>query len=75
MVTADTAQALERTFLAYVRTASAYAQFGVTMAQLFRLNLSHRGFQTPLTLKIGKALGATTEAIAIVVMLIGATYL
>ena len=45
------------------------------MAQLFRLNISNNGFQTPLTLKIGKALGATAEAIAIIVMLIGAAYL
>ena len=67
-------QALERTFLAYCRTASAYAQFGVIVAQLFRLNTTDDGSQTSLTLKIGKALGATTEAIAIAVLLVGAVY-
>ncbi len=44
------------------------------MAQLFRLNVSDNGLQTPLTLKIGKALGATTEAIAVAIILIGAVY-
>ena len=44
------------------------------MAQLFRLNVTSDGATTSLTLKIGKALGATTEAIAIAVLLIGAAY-
>ena len=66
--------ALERTYLAYVRTASAYAQFGVTMAQLFRLNVNGEEQPTTITLRIGSALGATTEAIAILVILIGAGY-
>lgn len=68
--------ALERTFLAYVRTASAYAQFGVTIAQLFRLNTTSAASDvvTPTSLRIGKALGAATECIAIGVMLLGAAY-
>ena len=66
--------ALERTFLAYMRTASAFAQYGVTMAQLFRLNVTSKGTTLPTTLRVGKALGATTEAIAILVSLIGAVY-
>lgn len=44
------------------------------MAQLFRLNITSEGNKTSLTLKIGKALGATTEAIAIAILLIGAAY-
>lgn len=66
--------ALERTYLAYVRTASAYAQFGILLAQLFRLNVSSIGESTPMSLRIGSALGATTEGIAIVVLLMGAVY-
>ena len=66
--------ALERTFLAYARTASAYAQLGVTMAQLFRLNVTTSGKTTPATLRVGKALGATTEGIAILVSILGAAY-
>jgi uncharacterized membrane protein YidH (DUF202 family) len=66
--------ALERTYLAYVRTASAYAQFGVTLAQLFRLNSTEKGIGTATTLRIGNALGATTEGIAILISLLGAAY-
>jgi uncharacterized membrane protein YidH (DUF202 family) len=66
--------ALERTYLAYIRTASAYAQFGVTLAQLFRLNNSNKGIELPSTLKIASALGATTEGIAILVILSGTAY-
>ena len=66
--------ALERTFLAYVRTASAYAQFGVTVAQLFRLNTTQQGIGLPPSLKIGTAVGATTEGVAILIILAGATY-
>lgn len=66
--------ALERTYLAYIRTASAYAQFGVTLAQLFRLNNSERGIGLPTSLKVAGALGAITEAIAILVILTGTAY-
>ncbi|KAK3045590.1 hypothetical protein LTR09_012836 [Extremus antarcticus] len=66
--------ALERTFLAYVRTASAYAQFGVLLSQLFRLHNSDQGLNIPSTLKIGNAVGASTIAVAIIIMIIGAAY-
>jgi uncharacterized membrane protein YidH (DUF202 family) len=66
--------ALERTFLAYIRTASAYAQFGVLMSQLFRLNDSDVGFRVPTTLTIGNAVGASTVGVAIVIVLTGAGY-
>ena len=66
--------ALERTFLAYIRTASAFAQFGIVVAQLFRLTITSEGVMRSSALRIGKALGATTEALAIVIALIGAAY-
>lgn len=45
------------------------------MAQLFRLNNARQdGGPTDTTLKIGSALGATTEAIAIVFVLIGCAF-
>jgi uncharacterized membrane protein YidH (DUF202 family) len=66
--------ALERTYLAYVRTASAFAQAGVAVAQLFRLNTASSGEILPSSLKIGNVMGAATEGIAIVVMLTGSIY-
>jgi uncharacterized membrane protein YidH (DUF202 family) len=66
--------ALERTYLAYVRTASAFAQVGVAVAQLFRLNTANSGEILPSSLKIGNVMGAATEGIAIVVMLTGSIY-
>lgn len=66
--------ALERTYLAYIRTATAYAQFGVTLAQLFRLNTSERGIGLPTSLRVAGALGATTEVIALLVLLTGTAY-
>lgn len=67
--------ALDRTFLAYIRTASAYAQVGVTLAQLFRLNnYSSNGGRNPTSLKFGNALGAATECVAIGVSLVGFFY-
>lgn len=66
--------ALERTYLAYMRTASAYGQLGVTLSWLFRLNIYTKANNTPTTLKVGKAMGATVEIVAIIVMLLGAAY-
>lgn len=66
--------ALERTYLAYIRTASAFAQFGVTIAQLFKLNDYRNGISNVTSLRIGRALGATVEGIAILVLLSGAFY-
>lgn len=57
-----------------MRTASAYGQIGVTIAQLFRLNLSDDDGITPATLKVGKAVGATIEVIAMIIILLGAAY-
>ncbi|KAL7628637.1 hypothetical protein AAE478_000152 [Parahypoxylon ruwenzoriense] len=54
--------ALERTFLAWLRTSLSFASIGIAITQLFRLNTSiggdgDPGFQT--TRHIGKPLGAT----------------
>ncbi|KAA8907559.1 hypothetical protein FN846DRAFT_946878 [Sphaerosporella brunnea] len=65
--------ALERTFLAWLRTSLAFASIGIAITQLFRLN-SVMGPDTNVkeTLgSIGKPLGATFLGIAIVVLLTG----
>jgi uncharacterized membrane protein YidH (DUF202 family) len=65
-------EALERTFLAYIRTSLVITQQGVLIAQLFRLQgaeaLADRlGFQ-----QVGIPLSVTCHSVAIVVALIGA---
>lgn len=44
------------------------------MAQLFKLNSKEDGTTTSTTLRIARGMGAATEAIAILILLIGATY-
>lgn len=61
--------ALERTFLAYVRTASAYAGFGVTVAQLFRLQGSVMSTQTSAIFHLGRPIGAAAIAGALLLIL------
>ncbi|KAL8810078.1 MAG: hypothetical protein Q9200_002874 [Gallowayella weberi] len=72
--------ALERTFLAWLRTSLAFASIGIAITQLFRLNttISRReGLEpkdpgdTPHLRQVGKPLGATFMGIAIVVLLVG----
>ncbi|KAI9767800.1 MAG: hypothetical protein M1840_005481 [Geoglossum simile] len=68
--------ALERTFLAWLRTSLAFASIGVAITQLFRLNTTLAGdtSQPPGAQhlrQVGKPLGATFLAIAIVVLFIG----
>lgn len=71
--------ALERTFLAWLRTSLAFASIGIAVTQLFRLNSSsHKNIQTqPSALpfvnlqNLGKPLGATFLGIAILVLLLG----
>ncbi|EME86804.1 uncharacterized protein MYCFIDRAFT_210617 [Pseudocercospora fijiensis CIRAD86] len=63
--------ALERTLLAYVRTASAFAQIGVTIAQLFKLPRESLHL-SPAVQRLGHALGPTAQCFAIVTMLVGA---
>ncbi|KAL9045987.1 MAG: hypothetical protein Q9214_001070 [Letrouitia sp. 1 TL-2023] len=72
--------ALERTFLAWLRTSLAFASIGIAITQLFRLNttISEREGYTPANpqntfhlRQVGKPLGATFLGIAIVVLLVG----
>jgi len=68
--------ALERTFLAWLRTSLAFASIGIAVTQLFRLNAtlqspdSSSGIQ--LLAHLGKSLGATFLGISILVLAIGA---
>ncbi|KAK2880017.1 hypothetical protein FQN49_000652 [Arthroderma sp. PD_2] len=64
--------ALERTYLAYIRTSLTFAILGVLIAQLFSLNHAvvhnpHFGFH-----RVGKPLACVCHAIAILVALAGA---
>ncbi|KAH8147544.1 uncharacterized protein LAJ45_08371 [Morchella importuna] len=69
--------ALERTFLAWLRTSLAFASIGIAITQLFRLNASvvtspnpsDAGY-TPLR-HMGKPLGATFIGISLLVLMIG----
>ncbi|KAH0545150.1 hypothetical protein FGG08_000762 [Glutinoglossum americanum] len=66
--------ALERTFLAWLRTSLAFASIGIAITQLFRLNtaIGNSPSSGAQHLKqAGKPLGATFLAIAIVVLFIG----
>ncbi|KAK2021422.1 hypothetical protein LX32DRAFT_668659 [Colletotrichum zoysiae] len=66
--------ALERTFLAWLRTSLAFASIGIAVTQLFRLNSSLSGPADPnaRTLRqLGKPLGATFLAVSILVLLLG----
>ncbi|KAI1390222.1 uncharacterized protein F4822DRAFT_401281 [Hypoxylon trugodes] len=65
--------ALERTFLAWLRTSLSFASIGIAVTQLFRLNTSI-GTEDPRfqTIRhIGKPLGATFIGISIIVLLLG----
>ncbi|KAF1985161.1 hypothetical protein K402DRAFT_313488, partial [Aulographum hederae CBS 113979] len=72
--------ALERTFLAWLRTSLSFASIGVAVTQLFRLNtsiLQDPSSGTPATPTaahlhhVGKPLGATFIGISIIVLFIG----
>ncbi|KAI9892036.1 MAG: hypothetical protein M1814_002231 [Vezdaea aestivalis] len=70
--------ALERTYLAWLRTSLAFASIGIAITQLFRLNSTIAGAQPDepargyLHLRqVGKPLGATFLAISIVVLFVG----
>ncbi|KAH7380412.1 hypothetical protein DE146DRAFT_295473 [Phaeosphaeria sp. MPI-PUGE-AT-0046c] len=78
--------ALERTFLAWLRTSLSFASIGIAITQLFRLNTSlsspshHRSSSDPANASssskehlrhLGKPLGATFIGIAIVMLFIG----
>ncbi|KAI1374063.1 hypothetical protein F4677DRAFT_178609 [Hypoxylon crocopeplum] len=65
--------ALERTFLAWLRTSLSFASIGIAITQLFRLNTSiapdDPQFQT--IRHVGKPLGATFIGISILILLLG----
>jgi uncharacterized membrane protein YidH (DUF202 family) len=69
--------ALERTFLAWLRTSLAFASIGVAVTQLFRLNTSLSGSDDdpafgPDTLRqMGRPLGTTFLGASIVTLLLG----
>ncbi|KAH0611099.1 uncharacterized protein H6S33_011526 [Morchella sextelata] len=67
--------ALERTFLAWLRTSLAFASIGIAITQLFRLNAAvvtdpNPSGYTPLR-HMGKPLGATFIGISLLVLMIG----
>ncbi|KAJ9133985.1 hypothetical protein NKR23_g10404 [Pleurostoma richardsiae] len=63
--------ALERTFLAWLRTSLTFASIGIAITQLFRLNTS-LGENSQETLRhLGKPLGAVFLAISILVLFLG----
>ncbi|KAI0544058.1 hypothetical protein F4679DRAFT_577159 [Xylaria curta] len=64
--------ALERTFLAWLRTSLAFASIGVAITQLFRLNSSLANEQAEHHFRrLGRPLGATFIGISILVLLLG----
>ncbi|KAG6011975.1 hypothetical protein E4U54_007788 [Claviceps lovelessii] len=75
--------ALERTFLAWLRTSLAFASIGIAVTQLFRLNTTlsdgsgsgsgsgHGTSHNATVRRLGKPLGATFLAISILTLLLG----
>ncbi|KZF23550.1 hypothetical protein L228DRAFT_267541 [Xylona heveae TC161] len=67
--------ALERTFLAWLRTSLSFASIGIAVTQLFRLNTTiskNGGAEGASSLRqVGKPLGATFLAISIVILFVG----
>ncbi|KAI1007823.1 hypothetical protein K3495_g407 [Podosphaera aphanis] len=65
--------ALERTFLAWLRTSLAFASIGVAITQLFRLNTGDAtGPDSNLHLRqLGKPLGSTFISLSIIILLMG----
>ncbi|KAI2466628.1 hypothetical protein F4781DRAFT_347405 [Annulohypoxylon bovei var. microspora] len=66
--------ALERTFLAWLRTSLSFASIGIAVTQLFRLNTSIENENDPnfqTIRRIGKPLGATFIGISILILLLG----
>ncbi|KAF2838422.1 hypothetical protein M501DRAFT_916661, partial [Patellaria atrata CBS 101060] len=70
--------ALERTFLAWVRTSLSFASIGIAITQLFRLNTTIAKSDPSLTpphlarlRHVGKPLGATFLFVALIILFIG----
>ncbi|KAG5984236.1 hypothetical protein E4U55_005594 [Claviceps digitariae] len=70
--------ALERTFLAWLRTSLAFASIGIAVTQLFRLNTTlsdnhgHGHSHNATIRRLGRPLGATFLGISILTLLLGA---
>lgn len=64
--------ALERTFLSYVRTSNAFASFGVAASQLYRLQDPVDPTLVSSFFRLGRPLGGTSVAIAIIIITAGA---
>ncbi|KAI1311457.1 hypothetical protein F5Y03DRAFT_307630 [Xylaria venustula] len=64
--------AVERTFLAWMRTSLAFASIGIAITQLFRLNASLTDERTNQHFRhLGKPLGITFIGVSILVLLLG----
>lgn len=63
--------ALERTFLAWLRTSLAFASIGIAITQLFRLNVSIPNEDRDAIRELGKPLGGVFLGISILVLLLG----
>ncbi|KAH6619614.1 hypothetical protein B0J18DRAFT_249313 [Chaetomium sp. MPI-SDFR-AT-0129] len=65
--------ALERTFLAWLRTSLAFASIGIAITQLFRLNtsLADDSRQADTLRHLGKPLGTAFLAVSILILLLG----
>ncbi|KAL1855922.1 hypothetical protein VTK73DRAFT_8417 [Phialemonium thermophilum] len=65
--------ALERTFLAWLRTSLAFASIGIAITQLFRLNTSLSGdtSRDRTVRHLGRPLGATFLAVSILILFLG----
>jgi uncharacterized membrane protein YidH (DUF202 family) len=70
--TADSPQALERTFLAYIRTSTFIAMQGVLIAQLFRLQQPNTKVHGLSFHAVGIPLSVACHFVAVLVTLIGA---
>lgn len=68
----DIIKALERTFLAYIRTSTVIAMQGVLVAQLFRLQRPSHAVDRLSFYEVGIPLSVTCHFVAVVIALIGA---
>lgn len=64
--------AVERTFLSYLRTSLAFSMIGISIAQLFRLQVSPNPSPTFGFYVLGKPLACIMQACAILILLAGA---
>lgn len=63
--------ALERTFLAWLRTSLAFASIGIAVTQLFRLNTSLSDLTDDSLRHLGRPLGTTFLGVSILILFLG----